>query len=355
MKSKRSWLSRALLAALAAGVGAALLPLTASAHASLVSSSPEPGQRLGATPGVVELRFSEPVSSKLSSASVQAPDGRTYTAAILASGRVEIRLPTNVVGIYTVRWAIVSSVDGHALQGQFTFGVGVAAGGGTSSIVEGTSLSALALAGARALEYLGLLWAVGGFVLVWLAARRPRIHLTPRLWWPLALTLAAGTCVVIGEAALASPDPARPDVIGFMTNGGPGVALGARLSLEALALATCWRLRTISAASLCGALVALAAAGHAAAVQPTALAVVVDASHLAFGGAWVGSIIALAVAWLGHQRGAVAAMVRRARPVALTGFGGSVALGLVRASEEINGWMSLIQTSYGEPLGVKGA
>jgi copper transport protein len=342
-----------LFGLLAAGLGAALLPGTALAHATLVSSSPAPGQRLGTTPGVVELQFSEPVSSRLSTATVQAPDGRAYTAAVPASGRVEVRLPTAVVGLYTVRWSTVSSVDGHALQGRFTFGVGVDGGGSAGPAVESTSVAALVLAAVRGLEYIGLLWAVGGFVLVWVSARRPRIEFSVSLQWPLALALAAGTSVVVGEAALASPDLAHPDLVAFLTNGGPGVALGARLSLEALALATCFRQRALSVASLVGALVALATAGHAAAVQPATFAVLVDAGHLVFAGAWVGSILALAIAWFGAQKAAVAAMVRRARPVALTGFGGSVALGLVRASQELNNWIGLVQTSYGQTLLVK--
>src|SRR5439155_851264 len=154
----RAWLSRALVAALAAGLGAALLPASALAHATLVSSSPSPGQRLGSTPGEVDLQFSEPVSSRLSTASVKTPDGRMYTAAVPSSGRLALRLPTNVVGLYTVRWSTVSSIDGHALSGSFTFGVGVDGGGSASSAVENISVAALGLAAARGLEYLGLLW-----------------------------------------------------------------------------------------------------------------------------------------------------------------------------------------------------
>jgi copper transport protein len=344
-----------LLAALAAALGAALLPGTALAHATLVSSSPTPGQRLGAAPGAVDLQFSEAVDSRLSSASVQAPDGRTYTAAVAVDGKVELPLPTNVVGLYTVRWHTVSGVDGHALSGQFTFGVGVNGGAAAGSAVQSPSIAGAALAAARGLEYLGLLWAVGGLVLIWVAARRPRIDFTPTLQWPLALALVAGIGVVLGEAALASPDPARPNLVAFLTNGGPGVALGARLALEALALATSLRLRAVSAASVVGAVVALSASGHAAAVDPAAFAVGVDATHLVLGGAWVGSILALAIAWFGPQRAAVAAMIGRARPVALAGFGGSVALGLVRADQELNSWLGLLQTSYGQTLLVKAA
>jgi copper transport protein len=342
-----------LFGVLAAGLGAALLPATALAHATLLSSSPAPGQRLGSTPGVVELQFSEPVNSRLSTAIVQAPDGRTYRAQVPASGTAQVRLPTEAVGLYTVRWSTVSSDDGHALAGEFTFGVGVAGGGGAGPAVESISVAALLLAGARGLEYLGLLWAVGGFLLVWVSARRPRIEFAVALRWPLTLALTAGISVVLGEAALASPDPARPDVVAFFGNGGSGLVLGARLTLEALALATCFRLRALSAASLAGALVALAAAGHAATVQPAAFGVLVDAGHLAFAGAWVGSIMALAAAWFGPRRTAVAAMVGRARPVAFAGFAGSVALGLVRASQEINNWVGLMQTSYGQTVLVK--
>src|SRR5207237_52050 len=153
-------------------------------HATLVSSNPSPGQRLGSAPGVVDLEFSEPVSSRLSTASVQAPDGRTYRAGVPASGRVELRLPTDVVGLYTVRWSTVSRSAGHALSGQFTLGVGVGGGGSAAAAIESISVAALLLAVARGLEYLGLLWAVGGFVLLWLAARRPRIEFAMSPQWP---------------------------------------------------------------------------------------------------------------------------------------------------------------------------
>ncbi|MBO0684791.1 MAG: hypothetical protein J2P45_16685, partial [Candidatus Dormibacteraeota bacterium] len=112
--------------------------------------------------------------------------------------------------------------------------------------------------------------------------------------------------------------------------------------------------RPLVAPILAGALVALAAAGHAAAIQPAAFAVLVDAGHLAAAGLWAGSIVALAVAWLEGQRAAVAAMLHRVRPLALAGFAGSVVLGLVRAAQELGGWAGL-STSYGLTLAAKAA
>ncbi|MBO0687712.1 MAG: hypothetical protein J2P45_31575, partial [Candidatus Dormibacteraeota bacterium] len=248
-------------------------------------------------------------------------------------------------------WSTVSAVDGHRLQGQFTFGVGVAAGGGGG--IAGTSPGSLALAGARALEYVGLLWAVGGLLLSLLSRRSPGLELDVRLERPLALAFASGIAVVLGQAALDSPDPLHPDLWAFL-GGGSGPFLVGRLVLEGAALAAWARARPLVVPILAGALVALAAAGHAAAIQPAAFAVLADAGHLAAAGLWAGSILALAVAWLEGQRTAVAAMLQRVRPLALAGFVGSVVLGLVRAAQELGGWAGL-STSYGLTLAAKGA
>ena len=48
-------------------------PSIALAHAGMVSSTPEPGSELGTAPGVVVLRFTEPLNVRLSRASVTTP------------------------------------------------------------------------------------------------------------------------------------------------------------------------------------------------------------------------------------------------------------------------------------------
>ncbi|MBO0685418.1 MAG: copper resistance protein CopC, partial [Candidatus Dormibacteraeota bacterium] len=119
-----------MVAALGAGLASVLVPVVALAHASLVTSSPQAGQHLGTAPGAVQLVFSEPVNTRLSSVLVATPDGRSYRGTIDRQGTARVPLATDEVGVYSVRWSTVSAVDGHRLQGQFTFGVGVAAGGG---------------------------------------------------------------------------------------------------------------------------------------------------------------------------------------------------------------------------------
>ncbi len=68
--------ARWLWAVPAAVLLVALLPVTAEAHASLVSAEPMPGARLGSAPGVVVLDFSEPLDTSLSRVTVTAPGGR---------------------------------------------------------------------------------------------------------------------------------------------------------------------------------------------------------------------------------------------------------------------------------------
>jgi methionine-rich copper-binding protein CopC len=104
------------------------VPLTATAataHAGFVSSNPEPGAELGSAPGVMILRFSEPLNERLSRAEVLSPDGRRFEGTPDSAGDIVIRLTTSAQGVYEVRWKTVSTVDGHTLEGSFEFGVGV--------------------------------------------------------------------------------------------------------------------------------------------------------------------------------------------------------------------------------------
>src|SRR5438477_225354 len=68
-------------------------PDLAHAHAAFAASQPEPGQRLQATPGVVVLRFSEPINSRLSRASVTDPSGQRSEAGLRESRRFRSRSP----------------------------------------------------------------------------------------------------------------------------------------------------------------------------------------------------------------------------------------------------------------------
>lgn len=100
----------------------------ASAHAAFVASSPAPGADLASAPGVITLRFSEPLIEDLSSATVTDPTGQTFTGGPTGDREIQVDVNSTVQGEYTVEWKTVSPIDGHTLRGSFRFGVGASVG-----------------------------------------------------------------------------------------------------------------------------------------------------------------------------------------------------------------------------------
>jgi methionine-rich copper-binding protein CopC len=104
----------------------ALVPVPASAHDSLVASTPEDGQSLRSAPEEVVLTFSGEVMDV--STAVLVLDSRAesvHTTDPLVRGHdVSVELPGEIAeGGYAVRWRVVSG-DGHPISGTFTFEVG---------------------------------------------------------------------------------------------------------------------------------------------------------------------------------------------------------------------------------------
>jgi copper transport protein len=342
------------------GLVAALLllvvPERAHAHAAFVSSDPPPGAELPSAPGVVVLRFTEPLIARLSGAAVTDPEGQGFEGQVTGEREMTVPLSTNAPGVYQVRWTTVSPVDGHTLRGAFRFGVGVAPGEGAEGETGAEpTLEDLLLAVARTLEYAALLLAVGMLLVRRLARRPPRLE-WPRLriGWALAVALASGLAVVLGEALLAAGSPSLGEVTAYFTSGVPGMARLARVALEALALASVLSRRS-PAPSLGGAVVVLAAAGHAAAVTPRWWGIGVDALHLLTAGAWAGGILALATirppgGWRGPE---ARALLDRFSPMALTAFVATVGFGVLRGAQELSALGDLFGTSYGQVLTLK--
>jgi copper transport protein len=329
----------------------------ASAHAGFVSSNPEPGSELGSAPGVVTLNFSEPLNTKLSRASVATPEGVRVEGKVRSSEEITIQLFTNVQGVYAVSWTTVSLVDGHTLSGDFRFGVGVSPGagaeGGTNDEPTG---SGVLIAVGRLLEDTSLLLLLGLLLLGRLERR------DPALTWvrtPIVLTfvsaLAGGIAVVLGEALVAAPSSSGSAILTYLTTGLPGWARLGRVVLEGLGLLAAWRWPPARAPLAVGAVVALAAAGHAAAIQPRDWGVTVEAVHLLSAGVWAGGILALALqrapGGLLGENGRM--LLDRFTPPALAAFAATVSTGLVRALQEVGSWTGLLHSSYGVVLLVK--
>src|SRR5438552_6367650 len=141
---------------------------SAHAHASLLGANPSPGARLQNASGPVTLRFSEPLNTRLTHATLV--DARTHKrvrARSTASGRTITVQPLTPLAraAYRVDWHTVSTEDGHELEGSFGIGVGTAAAAGSHSVQQ----SPLADAGwlralTRALLYVALLSFAGGLI-----------------------------------------------------------------------------------------------------------------------------------------------------------------------------------------------
>ncbi len=334
-----------------------IVPAPVEAHATVVSSYPQPGQKLESAPGVVVLEFSEPINSRLSRAVVRSPGGERFSGTASNAHEIQVRLATNVTGVYRVDWTTVSLVDGHTLRGSFEFGVGVTPGQGSSELASTVPpVPDLLIALARAVEDGALLFALGAFALRRLADHKPCVSWArPRTVAPLALATVAGLVVVVGEALNAAPTPSPAALVDFLTTGLPAATRLGRLAAEGTALAIGVLAPDLVVVPIVFAMVCLAAAGHAAAVQPTWLGVAFDSGHLVAAGLWAGGI--LAVASLrppgGWREEPARALLVRFAPLALGAFALTVAFGALRATQELSRPGDLLDTPYGLVLSVK--
>jgi copper transport protein len=355
----RLGLNRWILPAFLAFSALLAAPQTVAAHAELLSSQPEAGQRLGTAPGAVVLEFSESLEPRLSTVTVTDPTGRRFTGAVTTGEEMRIQLATNAPGIYTVQWTSVSSTDGHELSASFQFGVGVTPGAPGAAQAPPVSASAILLTVARWAEALSLLLAAGMIVVSWLASRAPPLPwVRPRLQ-VLSVAFAAGLVVVWGEAAIASGGPSLSGLENYLATGPPGLARIARLLFEALAAASAawsWS-RLWPSIFVAGAFIGLAASGHGASANPAWWGITANAVHLTAAAIWAGGILALA--WQrppdGWRSPQGIRLLSRFSPIALPAFGVTVVFGLIQAVQELGSFRALIDTTYGQVLIAKAA
>lgn len=347
------------LAALSLGVILLLVIVGAPAwaHATPVSSDPEPGAVLSSTPGVVTVVFSEPLNTKLSSATVVSPDGQRFDGTVSGEDEISVALRTNAPGVYQVEWTTVSTLDGHPLHGAYAFGVGVSPGAaGEGTVAVGPSEGGLLLGLVRAVEYIALLTAVGMLLIKRLAKREPPLAwVKPRLRLALIVALVAGLALVLAEAVLAAGSPDVGRIVTYLTTGLPAAARDVRVAAEAVAVAASFLAGSFVAAPLIVALVALAASGHAAAVDPRWLGIGTDALHLISAGLWAGGVLALVTLRPpdGWREAEGRTLLNRFTPVALVAFSVTVAAGVLRGFQELHAPSDLVRTSYGLVLSLK--
>jgi copper transport protein len=338
-------------------VAAFAIPIVASAHALLSASSPPAGAHLGTAPGVVILEFDQPLNAQLSFASVVDPTGHVWKGEVDSAEEMRIPLTTNVSGVYTVDWTTVSSFDGHRVTGSFTFDVGVT--GPSSALaaansVPGPALSDILIGAVKWIEALALLFLAGQLLLSRLARQSPPLEWVKPGFRASSIALSAGLVAVWSEATVGSGGHSVSGYFAFF-NGLSGATLIARLCFEVLILvAVALRSRTLPI-WVAGALVLLAAGGHAAGVDPAWYGIGLDAIHLLAAGLWAGGIAALALVHPpgGWRSSEGRVLLARFTPVALAAFGATVVAGGLEAITQLGSIQALFGTAYGRVLLVK--
>ena len=346
-----------LVAILVAILAALVIPVAASAHALLSASSPPGGAHLGTAPGVVTLDFSQPLTPALSHATVVDPTGHLWTGRVDSAVEIRIPMATNAFGVYTVDWTSVSTFDGHLISGSFTFDVGIAGPGSpvlAANAVPGPQLSDIAIGVVKWVEAIALLFLAGQVLISTLARQSPPLEWVSPRFRASSIALSAGLVTVWSEATVGSGGHSLTDYLAFF-NGFSGAALIARLGFETLTLVAVVRGWRTLPVWLGGALVMLAASGHAAGVSPAWYGIGLDAVHLLAAGLWAGGIAALAVLRPpGGWRSAEArVLLARFTPIALGAFAATVVAGGLEAITQLGSIQALVETAYGRVLLVK--
>jgi copper transport protein len=371
-------------------VSAAWAP-SAFGHAAFLDSTPRAGSRLEAAPSQIVLRFTEPLNRSLSKATLaNTATGRPMPAAKVPTQRDD-QLALRPAGQlarapYRVEWHTVSTVDGHALEGSFSFGVRTAAAGAEHQIEQSPlARGGWLRIGFRALFYASLFFFAGGLINAallgrrepadWLAPESVRLsvahaesNLSPvarRVWsWTMDagwLAAGAGAATALVEAADAGGSLSPANASDFLLTNAAGLARVGTVIAILLALLCAPRFRFAAAALVALAFLTIASSGHANSAEPRLLAVLTDWTHLLAAAVWLGGTAQIALAWLPVIRRATRALrsevmrsvLGRFGKVALPAFLVVATTGLVNALIELGEVKALWDSSYGRVLAVK--
>jgi copper transport protein len=368
-----------------------LVPAAASAHAYLIKTLPAASVILSKAPASVQLTYDEAVEPRFAIVSVTDVDARQEATGPVSRSPADpatLVVPLKHVrqGWYLVYWRAIS-VDGHPVQGAFTFAVGPNAGPAPQFAVPhiaGTATST-PLVVAKWLAFLTVMAAIGLFVLR-VAIARPLVRRVAGTNLR-ALTVAFGVVAVLGLIAVpayveevVAIDSLRSfwDVTGVvplwrLTAFGRGyvdLELCFALFVAAAGVAI-WvdrperEERSVAGLlALSGALAAAAAVlvlpgavAHAGQTSPRGVAVLLDWLHLVSGSLWIGGLIGLLVLWrslaVAQRVAGLAVCVPRFSNVAFVSVLLLLATGVGAAVLHLPVLDALWLTSYGKVILIK--
>ncbi len=324
--------TRLIGAALAVTLVVLVAPTGATAHAYLVRTVPTASVVLDRAPSTVSLTFDEAVEPRFAIVSVTDASGTQHATAAVGRSPGDpdtLVVPVNHLaeGWYLVYWRAIS-VDGHPVQGAFTFAVGPNPGPAPQFPIPHVSATAVTapLLIARWVLFTSVMTAIGLLVLRLLIAR-PLVRRVPGSTLRL-LTKATIVAAVIGLIAI----PVYLDIAIANDSLRSVFDLGALIPLFRVTafgrgyvdLELCFALLCVAGAialwldrpdrerrsiaelgatagallAALGVLIIPGAVGHAGQTSPRGLSMLLDAVHLIAGSIWLGGLIGLLLLWL---------------------------------------------------------
>jgi copper transport protein len=364
----------------------------ASAHAYLVKTVPAASQELNGSPANIQLTYDEAVEPRFAIISVTNAAGQQETIGPVRRSAgdpdtlvVPIR-PHLSEGWYLIYWRAIS-VDGHPVQGAFTYAVGPNPGPAPQFSVPEISATAATpdLLVARWVMYVAVMASIGLFVLRFLIIR-PVVRRIPgtslrALSRALVITSVAGLIAIPIFLDFSTANDSLRSVfdVGALVPLFGVTAFGrALLDLEVcfalFCLAAWWSLwvdrpgrerRSLAelTANL-GALLAAAAvlvipgtAGHGAQTPPRGATLAFDWLHLAAGSVWLGGLLGLLAFGFslaaGQRVAVLAVIVPRFSAVALGAVLTLAGSALGEALDHLPTLDALWRTGYGRAILVK--
>ncbi len=375
-------------------VAALTLPAVASAHAYLTKTVPAASVELESPPPSVQLTYDEAVEPRFALISVTDVNAHSVTAGTVTRSPANpdtLVMPLKKVprGWYLVYWRAIS-VDGHPVQGAFTFAVGPNPGPPPQFVIPHIAKTATStpLLVARWVAFLTVMTAIGLFILRMLIAR----PLVSRVPGTSLRGISVAFFVTSGLAAIALPIYLEESLVIDSINRS-FFSFGALIPLWRVTafgrgwfdLWICFLLFVLAAAiaiasdrperprrsiaalvALPGALLAAAAvlvlpgaSGHAGQTSPRGLAVLLDWLHLVSGSVWLGGLVGLVLLWwtLGaeHRVAAFRVCVPRFSNVAFLSVLVLVGSGVWASILHLPVLDALWLTSYGKVILIKSA
>jgi len=340
-----------MLAALAALLAA---PGRASAHPTLLFTTPAADTAQPTPPTTIALIFGEPVTVGEHALAVLDAAGKpvgvdqvaTAKEGRAVTGHLTQTLPA---GVYTVRWR-VTGVDGDLVEGQFRFGVGAAITT-TAGAPPGTGI-AWPPAGLRWVLFAGLALALGGVVGDRLVRRARAINpALPAVGSWVGVGALVGLVAAAGLGALLAADASDAGVLLRTIPGQVAVVEAAGCAAAVLAVAV--RRTNWAAVPLVVVAVADAVRAHANVAHP-GWGALLTTVHVTAGAVWVGALVHVVRAGIAWQASPAALrwLVTGYARLAAWLFATVVATGTITALLLVPP-AALLTTTYGRVLSVK--